>query len=130
MPSLEPLMTVKAKLNFNMIGDVGAGTRLDVPFEGTATSSHWEGERPVRGVDYVTVRANGIAELDIRAIVGEGEDAVSYDAKGRQTADGIQEVFTFSTASESLSFLNGITAVGFGSVDKADLTLDIHQIVA
>ena len=61
MPSLEKFCTVEANLDMRMIGQSPAGMRIDFPFEGTATSEHWEGERTVRGMDYVTVRADGKA---------------------------------------------------------------------
>ncbi|MCP3857316.1 MAG: DUF3237 domain-containing protein [Actinomycetia bacterium] len=102
MPSLEPLMSVEVTLEFNSIGKTARGMRLNVPFSGTATSSLWEGERPVSGVDYLTVGSDGVPALDIRATVGEGEDVVAYSATGRSDGDGPMEVFTFETAGEAL----------------------------
>ncbi len=122
-------MTIDATLSFAFIGDVGAGTRLDVPFSGKATSTHWEGERPVSGVDYVTMRADGVGELSIRGRVGEGADAVAYQATGLNGPGGIEELFTFNTASESLAFLNGVTAVAIGTVDGDQLHLEVHKVV-
>ncbi len=130
MPSLEPLMTVTATLSYAMIGDVGAGTRLDVPFTGTATSSHWDGELPVEGVDYVTLRSDGFGELLIKARMGSGKDLVSYDATGINGPDGIQELLTFRTGSETFKWLNGITAVAFGATEGDQLTLEVYKVVA
>lgn len=129
MASLEPLMTINATLSFKMIGDVGAGTRIDVPFSGTATSSHWEGELPVEGVDYVTMRDSGVGELVIRARMGSGRDTVSYEAIGRN-AGGIVEGLTFSTASEKFDFLNSIVAVAVGGADGDQLSLEIFQVTS
>ncbi len=66
MATLNELCTLTVELSYAMIGPVRTGTRLDVPFEGTATSPHWEGERTVKGVDYITVGADGSMSLDIR----------------------------------------------------------------
>lgn len=128
MAALEPLMTIKATLHFNFIGDVGAGTRLDVPFDGVATSPHWEGELPVNGVDYVTVKADGTAELVIRGRVGEGKRFVSYQARGRQTREGIIETLDFTTNIEELSFLNQTMAVAIGGAEKDQLTLEVYSV--
>ncbi|MCP4086572.1 MAG: DUF3237 domain-containing protein [Actinomycetia bacterium] len=87
MPSLEPLMSVDFTLEFNSIGKTARGVRLNVPFSGTATSSLWEGERPVSGVDYLTVGSDGV---------------VAYSATGRSDGHGPMEVFTFETAGEAL----------------------------
>ena len=52
MPSLEEFCIIEAELRMNVIGKTPGGMRIDFPFEGTATGPHWEGERPVSGVDY------------------------------------------------------------------------------
>ncbi len=129
MPSLEPLMSVDVTLEFNPIGKTARGMRLNVPFSGTATSSLWEGERPVSGVDYVTVGSDGVPALDIRATVGEGDDVVAYSAVGRSDGQGPMEVLTFETASEALGELNGAVAAAFGSQDKNELHLDVYRAV-
>ncbi len=128
MATLEPFATVKGTLDFKMQGQMPAGLRLDAHFAGTVTSDHWEGEIPVSGIDYVTVRGDGIAELFIRASMGEGEDIVSYEANGRQTPDGIIETLYFQTASEKFSHLNGAVGVATGSVDGQELTLEISLV--
>ena len=60
------------------IGGTGTGFGVDIPFEGTATSSHWEGERTVAGVDIVRIGADGVQALEIRVRIGEGADAVAF----------------------------------------------------
>ena len=57
MATLEEFCAIKATMQPRLLGNMPAGTRIDFAFEGTATSDHWEGERPVRGVDYVTALA-------------------------------------------------------------------------
>ncbi len=77
MPSLEEFCTIEAELRMNVIGKTPGGMRIDFPFEGSATGPHWEGERPVSGVDYVTVRSDGNMALDIHAVIGEESPEVA-----------------------------------------------------
>ncbi len=77
MATLEEFCKIEATLAPRMLGNMPQGTRIDFGFEGVATSSHWEGERPVRGVDYATVRTDGNMDLDIRATIGEKRETVS-----------------------------------------------------
>ncbi|MGI9608851.1 MAG: hypothetical protein ACR2NL_01015, partial [Acidimicrobiia bacterium] len=99
MPKLTEFAKISGTLNFTPIGKVSAGFRLDVPFEGVATSEHWDGDRPVSGVDRVTVGADGTQGLEIVARIGTGKEVVSYQAIGRGTAEGgPRELLTFETA--------------------------------
>lgn len=133
MPSLDKFCTVEADLGMNVIGKAPAGMRIDFPFEGTATSDHWEGERPVVGMDYVTVRADGNMVLDVRATIGEKREQVSYTATGVSIAneDGSadpKELIVFSTGNEELAWLNDEVGVAFGHGAAGKITLDIYLI--
>lgn len=133
MPSLEKFCTVEASLGMNVVGRAPAGMRIDFPFEGTATSDHWEGERPVKGVDYTTVRSDGNMNLDIRATIGEKREAVSYKAIGVSIANEDQsadpkELIVFETGNEDLSWLNNEIGVAFGHGAAGKLTLDIYLV--
>src|SRR5690606_5941763 len=114
-----------------LVGKTPAGFRIDYPFEGTATSPHWEGERPVRGVDYVTVRDDGNMDLDIHATIGEKKETVSYTATGVSIAHedrtaSPQELIVFQTGNEELAWLNSVVGVGLGhGSDSLDLTIYI-----
>ena len=69
-----------------------------MPFDGVAIEPLGR-ERPVTGTDYVTVGADGVQQLEIRARIGTGRDVVSYRAIGRGTdATGPQELLVFETA--------------------------------
>lgn len=131
MPALEEFCTIRASLKPRMIGHVPAGTRIDFPFSGTATSSHWEGERPVSGVDYVTVRGDGNMDLDIHATIGEKRETVAYQATGVSIAHedntaSPQELITFQTGNEDLAWLNTAIGVAFGQGgSEIELTLYI-----
>lgn len=131
MPSLEEFCTIEAAMVPRMIGHTPAGTRIDYPFEGTATGPHWDGERPVKGVDYVTIRGDGNMDLDIHATIGEKRESVSYQAKGlsivhEDRTASPQELITFQTGNEDLAWLNTVVAVGLGTGgDRLQLTVYI-----
>ncbi len=133
MPSLEPFCTVEADLGMNIIGKSPAGMRIDFPFEGTATGPHWEGERPVKGVDYVTVRADGNMDLQIRGVIGAKRESVSYTAIGVSIANPDQsadpkELITFQTGNEDLAWLNDEIGVAFGHGEAGKLHLEIYLV--
>lgn len=133
MPSLEKFCTVEGDLGMSVIGKTPAGVRIDFPFEGTATSEHWAGERSVKGVDYVTVRADGNMDLDIHATIGEKKEAVSYKAIGVSIANEDQsadpkELIVFQTGNEELAWLNNEVAVAFGHGAGGKISLEIYLI--
>jgi hypothetical protein len=129
MPDLTPLCTIDVTLDFQPIGKLPTGMKIDVPFEGTATSPHWEGEWKVQGVDYVTIGADGVQQLDIRARISDGKRSISYRATGRGTNEtGPQELLTFETADDDMAWLNAAVAVAHGSIDGNKLHLDVNQI--
>ena len=131
MATLTEFCKIEAKLHFTPVGGTSTGFRVDVPFEGTATSSHWDGERKVAGVDIVRIGSDGVQQLEIRARIGEGKEAVAYQAIGRGTdATGPQELMVFETANEDLAFLNSAVAVALGGIDGNKLSLTVSLISA
>jgi len=133
VPSLEEFCTIEASMAPRMIGRVPAGTRIDFPFEGTATSPHWEGERPVRGFDYVTVRGDGNMDLDIHGTIGEGRETVAYTATGVSIAHedrsaSPQELIVFQTGNDDLAWLNSVIGVGLGHGAEGKLGLKIYVV--
>ena len=136
MPSLTHFCTMKATMSPTIIGQVPDGFRVDFPFTGTATGPHWEGARPVRGIDHARVRKDGSVALDITGVIGEGRQSVFYKATGVSKPGGSpaeafpQELFVFETGDEDLAFLNQAVAVGFGHADGPDLTLEVWLAAA
>lgn len=133
MPSLEPFCTFEGDLEMEVIGNTPGGMRIDFPFEGTATGPHWEGSRPVRGVDYATVRADGNMELDIRAVIGDKREAVSYRGSGVSIANpdksaDPKELITFETGNEALAWLNDEIGVVFGHGEAGKLSLEFYLV--
>ncbi|HSL25143.1 MAG TPA: DUF3237 family protein [Acidimicrobiia bacterium] len=133
MPSLEEFCTVKATMSPRMLGKMPQGTRIDFPFEGTAVSRHWEGERPVRGIDYVTVRADGHMDLEIRATIGEKRETVAYRGTGVSIAKSPteatpQELITFQTGVEDLAWLNTSVGIGLGGGESGTIAITIYIV--
>lgn len=128
MATLTPFCTIAVDLTFVPIGGVATGMRLDVPFSGTATSPHWDGDRPVSGVDYVNVGAEGSQSLDIRGRIGEGRSVISYRAIGRGDATGPMELLVFETANDEFAHLNNAVAVATGTLDGQHLTLEVSLV--
>lgn len=133
MPELEHFCTVKATMHSRVVGNGPSGMRVDFPFEGTATSPHWEGERPVKGVDYVTFRADGNMALDIHGVIGEKRESVGYTATGvsisvSKTEAHPKELITFHTGNEDLAWLNDEVAVALGKGLDGAIDLDIYLI--
>ena len=133
MPSLEKFCSVEGDLGMNVIGKTPAGMRIDFPFQGTATSEHWEGERAVVGVDYVTVREDGNMILDIHATIGEKREAVAYTGRGISIANedrsaDPKELIVFETGNEDLAWLNNEVGVAFGHGAGGRISLEIFLI--
>jgi hypothetical protein len=133
MPQLEEFCRMDLSLAIDMVGKTPAGLRIDFPFQGTATSSHWEGERPVRGADYATVRGDGNMALDLHGRIGEGKQVVAYRGMGvsivpeRGVAEP-NELLQFETADEELAFLNTTIGVAFGRGEGDHLELVVYLV--
>jgi len=133
VPNLEEFCQITATMAPRMLGKMPSGTRIDFPFEGTATSSHWEGERPVRGIDFVSVRSDGHMDLDIRATIGEKRETIAYRGSGvsiavSPTEAHPQELITFQTGNEDLAWLNTAVGVGLGGAEGGNISLTIYVI--
>lgn len=133
MPALEKFCTITAEMGMRVIGAAPAGMRIDFPFTGTASGPHWEGERAVSGIDYVTVRADGNMELDIHATIGERRETVAYRGVGVSIAHPDKsaeprELLTFQTGNEDLAWLNDEIGVAFGRGDAGKLTVEVYLV--
>lgn len=133
MPSLEEFCTVSGELAMNIIGKTPEGMRIDFPFSGTAVGPHWDGERAVQGVDYVTVRSDGNMKLDIHGVIGEQRESVAYRGTGvsisnpDQSADP-RELITFETGNDDFGWLNSEIGVAFGHGAEGRLDLTIYLV--
>lgn len=133
MPTFEKFCTIEGSLGMNVVGNAPTGMRIDFPFEGTATSQYWEGERPVKGVDYATVRDDGNMSLDIHGVIGEKRESVAYRATGVSIAHedrtaSPKELITFETGNEDLAWLNDEVAIAFGHGGAGKISLEIYLL--
>lgn len=133
MPSLEKFCTITADMGMRVMGNTPAGMRIDFPFQGTAVGPHWEGERPVSGIDYVTVRGDGNMDLDIHASIGEKRETVAYRGIGVSIANPDKsaeprELLTFQTGNEDLSWLNDEIGVAFGRGESGKLSVEVYLV--
>jgi hypothetical protein len=133
MPSLEKFCSITAEMGMRIIGSGPTGMRIDFPFEGVATGPHWEGERPVKGVDYSTVRADGNMDLDIHATIGDKRESVGYRGTGVSIANPDKsaeprELITFHTGNEDLAWLNNEVGVAFGRGEAGKLTVEVFLV--
>lgn len=108
------------------------GARFDLFFEGELNGPRITGK--VKGVDYMTVRADGKFILNLQAIVitddGESialeEDGILIpDEEDPQYAD-LQLNMKFTTATSRYAWLNKKMAWGIGRVDRQQGTLHIQ----
>jgi hypothetical protein len=133
MAELEEFCRIEGTLAPRMLGNMPQGTRIDFGFEGVATSKHWEGERPVRGVDYATVRSDGNMDLDIRATIGEKRETVSYRGIGVSVVTSPseahpQELITFATGNADLAWLNTAVGIAMGGGNDGKILLTVYIV--
>jgi len=133
MPTLEEFCQITATMTPRMLGKMPQGTRIDFPFEGRATSAHWEGERPVKGVDYVTVRSDSHMDLEIRATIGEKRETVAYQGMGvsivKSATEAMpQELITFQTGNDDLAWLNTAVGVGWGHGEGGAISVTVYVV--
>jgi hypothetical protein len=126
----DPFLVLELDLRMHPAGPTPYATRLEVPFEGTATSRLWEGERSAWGVDHITVSSAGTAEIDVHVMITGGDEVVVYRGHGRGTAIGVREGVTFETASERLAWLNDAVALGKGTLDGDHLTVELYLLAS
>jgi hypothetical protein len=124
----EPFMTLQVTLRDIPIGVTPYGSRLEVPFDGTATSTLWDGERSVYGIDHITLGTQGTAVIDVHVFITGDDEVVTYRGHGRGTDLGVREGVTFETASERLAWLNDTVAVGKGTLERNQLVVELFRI--
>ncbi len=124
----QPLITLRLTLSRNDVGATPFRNRTEVPFEGTATSPHWEGEWRASGIDHITRGDRGTSSLDVHTVLTNDDETVMYHAIGRGGPAGIVEAITFETASERLAWLDEAVAVGRGELDGTELVVELFQV--
>ncbi|MGA3218870.1 MAG: DUF3237 family protein [Acidimicrobiales bacterium] len=97
------------------------GLRVDVAFAGPMTGRL---SGSVVGVDYITVRADGRIDLDIKAEITTGDgEKIAFAASGVGMPQAgspqalLRENVTLTTANPSYAWVNPLQIWGIGSVD-------------
>ena len=96
-------------------GDTPVGKRVDVHFEGDLTGDLLSGT--MRGIDYVTIRSDGVTEINPRASLKTSDGAlISVQISGYAFPDGtIKDTFVrFLTSDEKYKWLNEKVIFGEG----------------
>lgn len=125
----EPFITLTLLLRSTPVGRTPFGDRREVFFDGTATSSLWDGEWHADGVDHITVGDGGVVRIDVHVTMAGDGEVLTYRGHGRAGADGVVEGVTFETPTERLAALNTTVAVGRGSLDGDHLTIRLYRII-
>jgi Protein of unknown function (DUF3237) len=127
---LEPLISFRATMVPRPIGATPRGQRLDLELAGEVLPGSRVSGRIV-GTDYLTVRSDGVAELDVRATLTTDDDqVVSVRANGLATlgdtglASGTLAL-RFETGSQPLAWLNREVGIAATRADMANGTLEL-----
>ncbi len=126
----EPFIVLELTLRPVPIGQTPYGSRLEVWFDGTATSRLWDGERAASGIDHITLSATGTARIDVHVVITADDEVLTYRGNGRGTAIGVREGVIFETASERLAWLNDAVALGKGTVAGDHLTIELFLLTS
>lgn len=121
-------MVLEVDLRTMPVGVTPYGNRLEVPFDGIATSRLWDGERAVTGVDHITISTSDTAAIDVHVMISGDDEVITYRGHGRGTDVGVREGVTFETASERLAWLNDAVAIGKGTLDGDHLTVELFLL--
>lgn len=133
---VEFLFTMAATLEPPRIIPAGPnGTRVIVGITGgTVTGPKVNGKVEHLGADWLTMRADGTAQLDVRALITTDDGAsihVSYKGILKQGESGarITTAPLFETGDERYAWLNSIQAVAVGTTGENSVTYEIYAVV-
>lgn len=108
-------------------GKTPLGRRLDVHFDGELKGEKLSGR--MRGVDYILVRADGVAEIDVRAAITTDDCiniSVALSGYGEQDG-GIRDAHVkFLTGDERYNWLMSRIVVGKGKSAAGELVIDYY----
>ena len=114
-----------------VIPDGPQGTRVLVPVTGgTVTGPRINGTLDAGGGDWVTMRADGTAQLDVRVTIRTDDGAVIYMAYGGILgSDRVARVAPlFQVAHDDYRWLNGVQAIGIGHPGKDEVTYEVYAV--
>ncbi len=111
------------------------GTRVIVPITGgTVVGPKLNGTIEQLGADWLTMRADGSAQLDVRALIRTSDGAVihaSYKGIMVPTDSGprITTAPLFETGDERYTWLNSIQAIAIGIPGTGVVDYDVYRII-
>jgi hypothetical protein len=122
---LKLLMSFRGKVTELInYGNTPLGRRFDAYFEGELTGGMLSGR--MRGVDYILVRPDGIAEINVRAaIVTQDGINISVLISGIHQNGEIKDTYVkMGTGNENYRWLSSVIIVGKGKSDGEKLEID------
>jgi hypothetical protein len=126
---LEPLLSVQLRMRPHDIGNTPTGRRLNLAIEGEADpSGRVRGH--LEGVDYATVRGDGVIALNVQATLTGPDGVVAIRGTGLAApgSDGWLSgrlALELQTAAESLGWLNRTVAVAATRANHATGELNL-----
>lgn len=124
---LEHLCTYKAQIT-EMIpfGNTPLGKRFDAYFEGDVTGRKLSGT--MRGVDYILVRVDGVAELNVRAVLVTNDKVnISVQISGYGQDEELKDTeIRMATGHEKYRWLMSKIIIGKGKMADGILELDYY----
>ena len=124
---LEHLCSYKAKVTERIpFGETPVGTRYDAYFEGDITGEKLSGK--MHGIDYILVRSDGIAELNVRAIlVTDDKVNISVQISGYMQDGELKDTqIKMITGHEKYHWLMTKIIIGKGKSAEGKLELDYY----
>ncbi len=130
---VEFLFSMTATTNTSgVIAKGPSGTRVIVDAsEGTFDGPKMKGIIKGPGGDWVTVRADGVMQLDVRVLLETHDGAtilMQYKGIGVDGASNIRTAPLFETGDERYAWLNSVQAVAHGSVGDGNVSYDVYAL--
>jgi hypothetical protein len=128
---LEPLVIFDAEMRTTDIGPTPAGHRMNMELNGrTRAGSRIEGE--ISGVDFLRLRSDGAAELEVHVtLTTPATQVVAVRASGLATLDSDGRAsgylaVRFETGDDELGWLNQAVGVASTTADMSTGTLTVE----
>ena len=134
---VEFLFTLSATLAPSSLVPSGPnGTRMIVPITGgTVTGPKISGTLEAVGADWLTLRSDATAQLDVRALIRTSDGAMihpSYKGIMSPDADGAPRIISaplFETGDERYAWLNNVQAFAIGAPGKGSVEYKVYRFV-